>query len=222
MHILTWWWNASIMMTIEGDENMNKALIIKSNWIITAPCHADKDNQRVRPWLKSFKKADELLPNAEVRKSLQATCQDLAARFCLCLHFFIKAVDPTPFPGLCSLSPKQSMSICPFPFHSLSCFAVAEPRHVTQGWLTAVCWFTATAYFLCLFVLMSAFSGISGWVRAPLFQGPLLTSGNRHRKGVGLFFFFPWMSGPFQRNPLGQLPAWVHHPGDHNHSFHGC
>lgn len=38
----------------------------------------------------------------------------------------------------------------------------ARARHVAQGWLTAVCRFNATAYFLCLFVLMSAFSGMSG------------------------------------------------------------
>lgn len=38
-----------------------------------------------------------------------------------------------------------------------------------------------------LFVLMSAFSGISGWVRVPLFQGPLLTPGHTNHKVIGLF-----------------------------------
>lgn len=86
-----------------------------------------------------------------------------------------KPVCPTPSTGLCLLSPKRSVSICPFPF-LLRCSHHGSARHETQGWLTAVCWFNATAYFLCLFVLMSAFSGVSGWVSAPLFPGPSLSS----------------------------------------------
>lgn len=32
------------------------------------------------------------------------------------IFLYKSAVCPTPYPGLCSLSPKQSVSICPFPF----------------------------------------------------------------------------------------------------------
>ena len=86
-----------------------------------------------------------------------------------------KPVCPTPSTGLCLLSPKRSVSICPIPF-LLRCSHHGSARHETQGWLTAVCWFNATAYFLCLFVLMSAFSGVTGWVSARLFPGPSLSS----------------------------------------------
>lgn len=128
------------------------------------------------------------------------------------IFLYKSAVCPTPYPGLCSLSPKRSVSICPFPF-ALCCSHHGQARHVTQGWLTAVCWFNATAYFLCLFVLMSAFSRISGWVRVSLFQGLLLTSGHRHHKAVGLFLAcLTNLSWPSQLlYPLERLSAWVYY-----------
>lgn len=99
-------------------------------------------------------------------------------------HFFIKScLSPHLSQGCAVCHPNGA---CPSVLSHLrdAVLTTAEPVNVTRGWLTAVCWFNATAYFLCFFVLMSAFSGISEWVSRLLFQGPLLTSVHRYHTRI--------------------------------------
>lgn len=67
----------------------------------------------------------------------------------------------------------------------LGCSCHIHARHVAQRRLTAVCRSNATAYFLCLLVLMSALSNVSGdsaSLSRLSFPDPLLSRGRMSTK----------------------------------------
>lgn len=78
--------------------------------------------------------------------------------------FFIKSCLSHTFPRAAQSVTQTERVHLSLPIYAMLFSPRLSPVNITQGWLTAVCWFNATAYFLCLFVLISAFSSITAWV----------------------------------------------------------
>lgn len=100
-------------------------------------------------------------------------------------YFFIKSCLSHTFPRAVQSVTQTERVHLSLPIYGMLFSLLLSPVNITQGWLTAVCWFNATAYFLCRFVSMSAFSGIAAWVNVQ-FQGPFPTLGHTYCK-VSLF-----------------------------------
>lgn len=79
-------------------------------------------------------------------------------------YFFIKSCLSHTFPRAVQSVTQTERVHLSLPIYGMCFSPLLSPVNITQGWLTAVCWFSATAYFLCRFVSMSAFSGIAAWV----------------------------------------------------------